>query len=140
MKIVVIDGQGGRLGAALVEKICAALPGDEVVAVGTNNTATAAMLRAGAAHGATGENPVLVNCRGAQFILGPIGILAADALFGEVTPAMAQAVGQSPAAKILLPQNRCNLHVAGLPQLTQAETVQSAVDTLLRLAANTQPS
>ena len=91
MRIVVIDGQGGRMGSALVERIKAALPEAECLAVGTNSTATAAMLRAGADAGATGENPVLVNARTADVIAGPVGILAANALYGEVTPAMARA-------------------------------------------------
>ena len=103
MKIVIIDGQGGRMGGLLAEKIKkAAIPGAEIYALGTNSAATTAMLKAGADYGATGENPVLVNCRDADYIIGPLGIMAADALLGEVTPAMATAVGQSRAMKILL--------------------------------------
>ena len=96
MKIVVIDGQGGRMGALLCDKIRKnkeKLPsGTELIAIGTNSAATAAMLKAGADFGATGENPVLVACRDADFIIGPLGIMAADSLLGEVTPAMAVAV------------------------------------------------
>ena len=102
MKILIIDGQGGRMGGLLTEKIKkASIPGAEIYALGTNSTATAAMLKAGADYGATGENPVLVNCRDADYIIGPLGIMAADALLGEATPAMAVAVGRSHAMKIL---------------------------------------
>lgn len=83
MKIVIIDGQGGRMGGLLAEKIKkAAIPGAEIYALGTNSAATTAMLKAGADYGATGENPVLVNCRDADYIIGPLGIMAADALLG----------------------------------------------------------
>jgi hypothetical protein len=113
MKIVIIDGQGGRIGSLLIEKIKTSAIHAEVIAVGTNSTATAAMLRAGADAGATGENPVIVNCRDADYIMGPIGIIAADSLLGEVTPAMACAIASSPCEKILLPVNKCSLHIVG---------------------------
>ena len=95
MKVVVIDGQSGRMGQLLIERAKAAGLPCEIMAVGTNAIATAAMLKAGASAGATGENPVLVACRTADIIVGPIGILSADSLMGEITPAMAVAVGQS---------------------------------------------
>ena len=103
MKLVIIDGQSGRMGALLAERIKAAKLPCEVLAIGTNAIATAAMMKAGADQGATGENPVLVACRTADVIAGPIGILSADALLGEITPVMAVAVGQSAAKKLLLP-------------------------------------
>ena len=137
MKIIVIDGQGGRMGALLCEKIRKnkeKLPsGTELIAIGTNSAATAAMLKAGADCGATGENPVLVACRDADFIIGPLGILAADSLLGEVTPAMAVAVGSSPAQKILLPVNRCNHHVVGVQDYSMARLTDEAVEELLSL-------
>lgn len=102
MKLVIIDGQSGRVGALLAERIKAARLPCEILAVGTNAIATAAMMKAGADQGATGENPVLVACRTADVIAGPIGILSADALLGEITPAMAAAIGRSPARKLLL--------------------------------------
>lgn len=105
MKIVVVDGQGGGIGRMLVEKLKAALPGERVVAVGTNALATSAMLRAGADAGATGENAVRYNCQGADLLLGPSGIAIANAMLGEVSPAMAQAVQASPARKCLLPMD-----------------------------------
>lgn len=129
MKIVIIDGQGGKMGSLLIEKIKASstLSKYEIIAIGTNSIATAAMLRAGADAGATGENPVIVNSKDADFIAGPIGILAADSLLGEVTAAMATAVGQSSAQKILLPVNKCNHHIAGVQNLTMQELVSDAV-------------
>ena len=130
MKVVVIDGQSGRMGQVLIERVkAAALPCD-IVAVGTNAIATSAMLKAGADAGATGENPVLVNCRDADVIAGPIGILAADSLLGEVTPAMALGVGQSPARKLLLPVNHCNNVVVGTQSMTLSKLMDEAVELL----------
>ena len=128
MNILVIDGQGGRMGKAIIEQLVVALPGAEIIAVGTNSIATAAMLHAGATAGATGENPVVVNAKAADFIVGPTGILAADSLLGEVTPAMALAVGQSPAQKVLLPVSRCHVHVVGTAETPLAAQVKQAVD------------
>ena len=133
MNIVVIDGQGGRMGAQLIEGVRAAgLPCD-VTAIGTNVLATSAMLKAGANRGATGENPVIVACRHAEVIVGPIGILAADSLLGEVTPAMAVAIGQSQALKLLLPVNQCKNVVVGTQQMTLAQLVAEAVTQLKQL-------
>lgn len=133
MNLVVIDGQGGRMGAQLIEGVRAAgLPCD-VTAIGTNVLATSAMLKAGADRGATGENPVIVACRSAEVIVGPIGILAADALLGEITPAMATAVGRSEAVKLLLPVNQCRNIVVGTQQMTLAQLVAEAVAQLRRM-------
>lgn len=134
MKILVVDGQGGRLGKLLVEGLRRAGVKDEIIAIGTNSIATSAMVRAGADAGATGENPVVVCAREADFILGPIGILAADSLLGEVTPAMAVAIGQSRAQKILVPLNRCRSTVVGLRDMTMSELVEAAVAEVLRVA------
>ena len=133
MKIMIIDGQGGRMGSLLTEKTKnAAIPGAQSYAIGTNSIATAAMLKAGADYGATGENPVLVNSRDADYIIGPLGIMAADSLLGEVTPAMAVAVGQSSAMKILLPVNKCNHHVVGVSsEYSMSELAEQAVRYLL---------
>lgn len=103
MKVIVIDGQGGRMGRAAIEHLKSVCPELPVLALGTNSTATAAMLKAGADAGATGENPVIVESRDADLIIGPIGIVIADSMLGEITPAMAAAVGSSPAHKILIP-------------------------------------
>lgn len=128
MKVLVIDGQGGGMGRELVEALKRALPDQPICAVGTNAMATAAMLKAGADAGATGENAVLVNCRDAGLILGPLGIVLADALMGEISPAMAAAVGASPAVKLLLPASRCNVCVAGTRALTLRQAVDAAVE------------
>ena len=114
MELLVIDAQGGGLGRQLVAAVKKALPELTVTAVGTNSAATAAMLKAGADQGATGENAVAVGCRRADIIAGPIGLLIADAMLGEITPAMAAAVGQSRAVRVLLPMNRCATLIAGV--------------------------
>ena len=131
--VLVIDGQGGRLGRMLVERIRAEKLPCRIRAVGTNSIATNAMLKAGADEAATGENPVIVACREADVILGPLGILAADALLGEITPAMAAAVGRSRAEKILLPVNQCGTHVAGVEPLSFSELVSRAAEELKAL-------
>ena len=126
-KLLVIDGQGGRMGAALVSQCKAAALDAQIIAVGANSAATTAMLKAGADAGATGENPVVVNARDAQVILGPMGILTANALWGEITPAMAAAVSESPAQKVLIPVNRCSVTVVGVEQLPLGDYVKLAV-------------
>jgi hypothetical protein len=126
-KIVVIDGQGGGIGALLVSRLKAETGQHEVYAIGTNSFATSAMIKAGADFGATGENPVVVNCRNADIIVGPIGIVVADALTGEITPAMAVAVGQSEAQKVLLPVNRCNNYIVGALDLPVASLIDTAI-------------
>lgn len=133
MKICIIDGQGGRMGKALVEGIHEVLPDQELIALGTNTLATTAMLKAGAAYGATGENPVLYNCADADIIAGPIGILSANALLGEITPAMAAAVGQSRAQKVLIPVARCNLTVAGVEEMSLNDYIRCAVKCIAEL-------
>ena len=127
MKLVIIDGQSGRMGALLAERIKAAKLPCEVLAVGTNAIATAAMMKAGADQGATGENPVLVACRTADVIAGPIGILSADALLGEITPAMAAAVCQSGAKRVLIPVNHCDNYIVGVPEQPIGDLVAAAV-------------
>lgn len=133
MKILVIDGKSGKMGQALVERIKAAGLACELTVIGTNAIATAAMMKAGADAGATGENPVIVACRTADVILGPIGILAADSLMGEITPAMAQAIGQSRAKKLVLPVNQCSILVAGTQSLSLSRLMDEAVELLKNL-------
>lgn len=127
MKIVVIDGQGGRLGQLICEAITKEKIECDLVAVGTNSIATSAMIKAGAKQGATGENPVIVACRDADIIIGPIGIVVVDSLLGEITPAMAIAVGQSKAVKMLLPVSHCNNQVVGVQSLSMSEMVVQAI-------------
>ena len=134
MNILVIDAQGGGIGKQLVAAIKQNIPNAVVTAVGTNSTATAAMLKAGADFGATGENAVVGGCRKADVIAGPIGIVIADALFGEVTPRMAQAVGQSAAKRILIPISHCDNIVVGVGDLSLSAMIQSAVQVIRSLA------
>ena len=126
MKIVVMDAQGGGLGRMIVEQLRKTLPDQSVMAVGTNAAATANMLKGGADRAATGENAVRVNARDADLILAPIGMLLCDGMMGEVTAAMALAVGRSPAHRILIPTGRCGIHVAGTEARPMAELVSLA--------------
>ena len=125
--LLVVDGQGGQLGSQIVKALIAKFPGITVTAIGTNATATSAMLKAGASMAATGENPVIVACRKADIIIGPIGIVIADSLLGEVTPAMAIAVGQADATRILIPKNKCENIVAGVSSLSTTVLIQDAI-------------
>lgn len=125
-KVLVIDGQGGGLGRQLVSALAAACPEAELTAVGTNSLAANAMLKAGASRAATGENAVVVNCRRADVIVGPIGIVIADALLGEITPAMAAAVCQSGAKRVLVPINHCENYVVGVPDQPVSQLVTAA--------------
>ncbi|MBQ2146917.1 MAG: DUF3842 family protein [Firmicutes bacterium] len=127
MKVLVIDGQGGKMGRALVENILKQKIPCELVAIGTNALATEAMLKGGATAAATGENPVVVNAKDADVIAGPMGIIAANALLGEVTPSMALAVSESRALKVLIPVNRCGIFAAGTEDKTPAQYIESAV-------------
>lgn len=127
MHILVIDGQGGQLGGQLIKSLKANVEDVKVMAVGTNATATATMLKAGADQAATGENPVIVASRKADVIIGPIGIVIADALFGEITPQMAIAVGQADAVRILLPLNKCDNLVAGVSDLSTTTILEDVV-------------
>ena len=133
MKVVIIDGQSGRIGQLLIERAVKAQLSCQIIAVGTNAIATSAMLKAGASMGATGENPVIVAARTADIIVGPIGILAADSMLGEITPAMAAAVGQSQATKLLLPVNLCSNIVIGTQALSLSAILDEAVETLQRI-------
>ena len=127
MTILIIDAQGGGLGRQLVLAIKQNIPDARIFAVGTNSVATTAMLKAGADAGATGENPVVVNCADADLITGPMGIITANALLGEITPKMAAAVSESRAQKLLIPVNRCSVTVVGVTELPLGEYVKLAV-------------
>ena len=113
-KVVVIDGRSGRTGQMFIERVKAAQLSCEIIAIGTNAIATASMLKAGAGEGATGENPVVVACRNADVIIGPVGIVIADSLLGEVTEKMALAISRANAVRILIPMNRCDNLIAGV--------------------------
>lgn len=132
-QILIIDGQGGLLGKQLVEAIRKTVPDAEITAVGTNSIATSSMLKAGAHQGATGENAVLVAVRHADIIAGPVGMVIADSLLGEITPAMAAAVGSSDAVKLLLPVNKCNNVVIGAGGKSTSELIEEAVDRIQKI-------
>ena len=130
MNILVIDGQGGRLGRKLLEGIRKTCPEAQITAVGTNSMATQNMMNSNCADQlATGENAVIVACRQADVIIGPLGIALADAMLGEITPAIANAVASSSAYRILIPMNLCGTYVAGVSQATST-IVQDALDHL----------
>ena len=133
--MLVIDGQGGGLGRQLVSALAAACPAAELTAVGTNSLAANAMLKAGASRTATGENAVVVNCRHADVIVGPIGIVIADALLGEITPAMAAAVCQSGARRVLVPINHCENYVVGVPDQPVSQLVAAAAQKVKELCS-----
>ncbi len=130
MKITIIDGQGGKIGKSLVEQIRKRGLPVELYAIGTNTLATSAMLKAGADYGATGENPCVVNAQDANIILGPIGIVFTNSLLGEITPAIATAIGSSKAYKILIPTNRCNHYIVGSSDNSLSQYIIEAVDKL----------
>ncbi len=134
LRILVVDGQGGMVGRQMVEAIKRMIPTAEITAVGTNTTATASMLKAGADNGATGENPVIVAVRTADIIVGPIGIVIADSLLGEVTPKMAEAIGSSTAKKILIPVNKCDNIIVGVGTKSTSALIAEAIDTIRRIA------
>ena len=130
MKVVVVDGQGGKLGKLLVEQLKQRCPQAQLYAIGTNSIATATMLKAGADFGATGENPVIRAVMDADVVLGPLGIVVAHAILGEVTPAMAEAVAGCRAKKILIPMNSCGVVVTGVQELPlSAYVIQAAEQT-----------
>lgn len=134
MNVLVIDAQGGGIGRQLVSVIKESIPEAEVTAVGTNSAATSVMLRAGADQAATGENAVVVNSRKADAIVGPIGIVIADSLYGEVTPVMAKAVAQSDARRILIPINHCDNIVVGVSDLNIGTLIRGVVSELEKLS------
>ena len=133
MTVLIVDGQGGRLGKQLVKEVRERFPQLPLMAVGTNSMATESMLKAGADRAATGENAVVVACRKADVIIGPVGIVIADALLGEVTPAMAKAVGQSDAVRILLPSDKCDTFIAGVGSTGMSALVEDAMEKLASL-------
>ena len=133
MKILVVDGQGGGVGRQLAAQIKQAFPDVQLMAVGTNTIATSAMLKGGADTAATGENAVLVAVRKADIIVGPLGIVVADSLGGEITPAMANAVAQSDAKRILLPFKNCDNVIVGVSDYALGNLIQQAIEELRRI-------
>lgn len=136
MTILVIDAQGGGLGKQLITGIRKEIPGAEVLAVGTNATATAAMVKAGATRVATGENAVRVACEQADIITGPIGICIADSMLGEITADIAAYIGASRAVRVLIPYNNCNTIVAGVDEKSASNLIKDAVAKIARIAGS----
>ena len=136
MKILVIDGQGGGMGKQLVTRIKSGIPDAEITAVGTNSIAAQVMHRAGADHAATGENAVIVGCRTADVIAGPVGIVIADSLYGEISPAMALAVAQSSAKRILIPMNLCDNYIAGVNDTGISSLISDCVNKIISFASD----
>ena len=132
MKVLVIDAQGGGVGKQLITAMKQNMQDIVITAVGTNSAATSAMLKAGADFAATGENAVIVACRKTDVIVGPVGIVIADALLGEITPRIAVAVAQSDAKRILLPFNHCDNIIAGVSEFQVGKLVQAAVSELTK--------
>lgn len=136
MNILIVDGQGGGLGRQTVAAVKKRFPDSQVTAVGTNSAATAAMLKAGADQGATGENSVTVCAGKADVIIGPVGMVIADSLLGEITPAMAAAIGRSPAKRILIPVNICDNIVVGVPDLSMGVLVDCVIAELDKIRSS----
>ena len=131
--VLILDGQGGGVGSQLVKLLGPRLPEDcRLLCVGTNVAATTAMLRAGAPEGATGENAVIYNAARADLILGPVGVILANGILGEVSPAMAAAVSGAGAVKILIPSASCGVYVAGVEECRLEEYLRRAADLAAR--------
>ncbi|HOA54619.1 MAG: DUF3842 family protein [Acetivibrionales bacterium] len=133
MKIAVVDGQGGGIGKAVVERLRSRYADTiNITALGTNALATSAMLKAGADEGATGENAVIYNADKVDIIIGVVGILAANSMLGELSAAMAEAIAGSPALKILIPLNKCSIQVTGIKDMTLIQFIDEALDMIDR--------
>ncbi len=130
--VLVIDGQGGRIGRLLVEELASRTDQLDLICIGTNSIATSTMMKAGARRGATGENAIIVNCRTADFIIGPLGIVIADSMLGEISPAMARAVGQSSAVRLLIPLNLCNSVIIGVGTASIKDLIVQTISELDR--------
>ena len=134
MRILVIDGQGGGIGRSLVELLVKNFPDAEVGATGTNSIATETMLKGGPSFAATGENAILFNAAEADVIIGPVGIIMANALHGEISPAIAMAVSSSKAKVVLIPMNHCRAYIAGVEEKKVAEYLQDAMNIIRKIA------
>jgi len=129
MTICVIDGQGGKIGSVIIAKLKERLRERvEIIALGTNSLATQTMMKARANRGASGENAIVTTLKKADVIVGTINILMANSMLGEFTPRMAQAVGESDAAKYILPITQSTLFVIGAAELSIPQMVDRLVE------------
>ena len=135
MRIVVVDGQGGGIGRSLVELLIKNFPDAEIGAVGTNSVATETMLKGGPTFAATGDNAVIFNAAEADILVGPAGIIMANAMHGEISPAIAMAISSSRAKVVLIPMNHCRAYIAGVEEKKVAEYLLDAVEIIRRLIA-----
>ena len=135
MNIVVIDAQSGKIGKSLLEAIKKKCPDCTLTAVGANAIATQNMLKAAPDKAATGENAVIRACAKADIISGPVGIVIAHSMLGEITPAMATAVCQSHATRVLIPVNHCENYIVGVPEQPISDLVAAAVQKVKALCA-----
>lgn len=136
--ILVVDGQGGGIGRQLIQNIKIFYPDLNIRAAGTNVAATQAMMKAGANEAATGENAVITGTRNADIIIGPLGIVIADSLLGEITPAMATAIGQSKAVRILIPMNQCDNQIAGVENYSLTYLIRNCMEQIKNTIENFQ--
>lgn len=132
-RILVIDGQGGRIGSSVIAALKASGIRCTITAVGTNSTATESMMKAGADAGATGVNAICVNSRHCDIIIGPIGIVIADSLLGEITAEAATAVGRSDAVKLMIPVNQCNNQIIGVQDLSLKALILHTIEKVREL-------
>ena len=130
MELLVIDGQGGGIGKSIIVAVKKVYPQIFIIAVGTNSVATQTMKKAGADAVATGENAIIYNAKHASHIIGPIGIAFGNSMYGEISPAMAQAVSCSEAQKYFIPVSQCNGHVLGIETKTIQEYIQDFIQIL----------
>lgn len=139
MRIAVVDGQGGGIGKLIVEKVRRRF-GDrlDILALGTNALATAAMLKAGANEGASGENAIVLNAHQVHVIMGSLGVVVPNAMLGELTPKIAEALAGSPARKVLLPLNRSNIELVGVTGEPLPHLVDEMVTRLERFYRDTE--
>ncbi|MBR4909609.1 MAG: DUF3842 family protein [Acidaminococcaceae bacterium] len=133
MRIVVIDGQGGGIGRSLVELLVKNFPAAEIGAVGTNSAATENMMKGGPSFAATGDNAAVFNAKEADIIVGPAGIIMANAMHGEISPAIAMAISSGKAKVVLIPMNHCRAYIAGVEEKKVAEYLNDAIEIIRQL-------
>lgn len=125
--LLVMDGQGGGVGRKIAERLVAENLSLELIAVGANAAATSNMMKAKITAGATGENAWIYNCAKADIIAGPIGIILANSMHGEISPKMALAVAESDAKRILVPVPNRHISIVGLPERTLPQYLDEMV-------------